>query len=398
MPDLFALPVFFITFREALETAIIVSVLLAFLKQTLADRPASDDDDSGAQQQQRRHLYRKMVRQVWLGTASGLLVCVVLGGLLITVFHEVELPDGAEDVWEGVFSLIASVIITLVGAVLLRVSKLQDKWTAKLAAVMSAKDRPAVARGTGGAWAQMRSRMAYASEKYALFVLPFVTVLREGFEGVVFIAGVGMAFPPSSIPLAALAGLVAGSALGFLIYEYGLSSDFLCQTSGSSNFAPIQYFLVFSTCFLYLVAAGLFSKGVWHLEASQWNMIVGGDAAELGSGPGSYDIDRSVWHVNCCNPDINGGGAWGVFNALLGWQNSATIGSVVSYNLYWVVVAAGFLCMIYNERTGQWPTAAVLGGGKNNKTLGVKDSIAASGDDAYADRVREPLLAGGRDD
>lgn len=232
MPDLFALPVFFITFREALETAIIVSVLLAFLKQTLADRPASDDDDSGAQQQQRRHLYRKMVRQVWLGTASGLLVCVVLGGLLITVFHEVELPDGAEDVWEGVFSLIASVIITLVGAVLLRVSKLQDKWTAKLAAAMSAKDRPAVARGTGGAWAQMRSRMAYASEKYALFVLPFVTVLREGFEGVVFIAGVGMAFPPSSIPLAALAGLVAGSALGFLIYEYGLSSDFLCQTCG----------------------------------------------------------------------------------------------------------------------------------------------------------------------
>lgn len=27
-------------------------------------------------------------------------------------------------------------------------------------------------------------------------------------------------------------------------------------------------------------------------------MIVGGDAAELGSGPGSYDIRRSVWHVN----------------------------------------------------------------------------------------------------
>lgn len=56
--------------------------------------------------------------------------------------------------------------------------------------------------------------------------------------------------------------------------------------------------LIASTCFLYLVGAGLFSKGVWHLEAYQWNMIVGGDAAELGSGPGSYDIRRSVWHVN----------------------------------------------------------------------------------------------------
>jgi high-affinity iron transporter len=46
------------------------------------------------------------------------------------------------------------------------------------------------------------------------------------------------------------------------------------------------------------MAAGLFSKGIWHLEAHQWNKIVGGDAAELGSGPGSYDIRRSVWHVN----------------------------------------------------------------------------------------------------
>lgn len=25
---------------------------------------------------------------------------------------------------------------------------------------------------------------------------------------------------------------------------------------------------------------------------------MGGDAAEVGNGPGSYDIDQSVWHVN----------------------------------------------------------------------------------------------------
>ena len=134
--------------------------------------------------------------------------------------------------------------------------------------------------------------------------------------------------------------------------------------------------LIASTCFLYLVGAGLFSKGVWHLEAYQWNMIVGGDAAELGSGPGSYDIRRSVWHVNvsdffffrlfspnyekliilsqCCNPDFEGGGFWGVFNALLGWQNSATVGSVVSYNLYWVAVMAQFFLMAAREKR-YWP-------------------------------------------
>lgn len=30
--------------------------------------------------------------------------------------------------------------------------------------------------------------------------------------------------------------------------------------------ARMQIFLIVSTCFLYLVAAGLFSKGVWSLE------------------------------------------------------------------------------------------------------------------------------------
>jgi high-affinity iron transporter len=44
-------PVFFIVFRETLETAIIVSVLLAFLKQTLG--PEMD-----------AVTYKKLVRQV----------------------------------------------------------------------------------------------------------------------------------------------------------------------------------------------------------------------------------------------------------------------------------------------------------------------------------------------
>lgn len=35
MTDVFSLPIFLIVFRETLETVIIVSVLLAFLKQTL---------------------------------------------------------------------------------------------------------------------------------------------------------------------------------------------------------------------------------------------------------------------------------------------------------------------------------------------------------------------------
>ncbi len=59
--------------------------------------------------------------------------------------------------------------------------------------------------------------------------------------------------------------------------------------------------------------------------------------------------------VQCCNAGINGGGGWGIFNALFGWQNSATYGSVISYNLYWVCVIIAFLAMRYNEKKGHWP-------------------------------------------
>lgn len=65
MPDLFAVPVLFIAFREALECVIIVSVLLAFLKQTLGG-PEGDGK-----------VYRKLARQVWLGVGLGVLTCLV---------------------------------------------------------------------------------------------------------------------------------------------------------------------------------------------------------------------------------------------------------------------------------------------------------------------------------
>jgi len=52
--NVFAVPVFFVVFRETLETAVIVSVLLAFLKQTL-DGPNRD-----------RAVYKKLVKQVMI--------------------------------------------------------------------------------------------------------------------------------------------------------------------------------------------------------------------------------------------------------------------------------------------------------------------------------------------
>ncbi|KAL7777612.1 hypothetical protein CFE70_004279 [Pyrenophora teres f. teres 0-1] len=293
MPNVFNVPVFFICFRECLETSIIVSVLLAFLKQTLG--PEQD-----------AAVHKRLVRQIWYGVGAGIFICLVICAGVIGTFYTAgrNTFESAEHIWEGVFALIASIIITVMGAALLRVSKLQDKWRVKIAKVLEQKDSKLPIKGKLKKW----------SEKYAMFILPFITVLREGIEAVLFIAGVGLGAPATSFPLAVICGLGAGAFIGFLIYKGG-------------NKTSLQIFLVVSTCFLYLVAAGLFSKGVWDLEQHAWVKLAGEGAAEAGTGPGSYDIRKSVWHVN----------------------NSATYGSVISYNLYWLVVILGFLFLGWKE-------------------------------------------------
>ncbi|PWY88541.1 iron permease FTR1 [Aspergillus heteromorphus CBS 117.55] len=318
----FAVTVFFICFRECLETSVVVSVLLAFLKQSLG---RSED----------RQTYKRLVKQVWLGCALGLFLCLCVGAGMIGAFYGLgtDTFSSTEDIWEGVLGILASIIIAVMGAALLRVSKLQEKWRLKLTKALQHHNNTNTTR---------QGRVKQFFEKYVMFILPFITVLREGLEAVVYVGGVGLGLPATSFPLAVFCGILAGCLVGYLIFRGG------SETS-------MQIFLIISTCFLYLVAAGLFSRGVWYFENNAWNNIIGGDASETGSGPGSYDIRKSVWHVNCCNPELGGGGGWGIFNALLGWTNSADYGSVISYNLYWICVMLAYAMMLYRERKGAIP-------------------------------------------
>ncbi|KAH7272158.1 hypothetical protein MRS44_002664 [Fusarium solani] len=319
--DVFAVPVFLVVFRETLETVIIVSVLLAFLKQTL-DGPNGDIK-----------VYKQLRRQVWLGTGIGFFICMIVAAALIGVFYTVGSNswDKHEYYYEGAFSLFASLIISVMGAALLRVGKMQAKWRVKLA---KALESPLKAGSKG--WVKK------SLEKYAMFVLPFITVLREGIEAVVFVAGVSFSASAKSIPLPTVVGLLAGCFVGYVLYKGGSSTK-------------LQLFLVVSTCLLYLVGAGLFSRSVWSFEMAKWNEYIGGEADEFGNGPGSYDIDQSVWHVNCCASTDTIQNGWSIFNAILGWTNSATYGSVISYNLYWICVMLGFIVMRFHETHGRWP-------------------------------------------
>ncbi|CAM6095812.1 unnamed protein product [Calypogeia fissa] len=320
MPDVFAAQIFFIIFRECLEAVIIVSVLLSFLKQCLG------------QPDQDQKVYKRLVRQVWAGSLGGIAVCLIIGGTFIGVFYGLgkDLWAQSEDLWEGIFYLIATFIITIMGLALLRINKTKEKWKVKIAQALVDKTEHQNATTRLGAW----------SRRYALFILPFITTMREGVEAVVFVGGVSLSLKATAFPLPVVTGILSGLLVGYLIYRGG-------------NVLSIQLFLIASTSVLYLIAAGMFSKAIWKLQFHAFAQKVGSDVAEEGDGPGSYDITQSVWHVNCCNPEIDHG--WDVFNALLGWQNSATYGSIIAYNVYWICIIFAISCMLYEERTGSLP-------------------------------------------
>lgn len=304
-----------------------------------------------------------------MGTLIGFAICLVIGCGLIGAFYGLGKDHWGttENIWEGTFCLVASIIISIMGVALLRISKMQAKWRVKLARALEARDsaNKVTAAGTK---LKIGKKMKLWAEKYAMFMLPFITILREGLEAVVFVGGISLGLPASSIPLPTICGLAAGLLISYIIYKGG-------------NKMPLQIFLIVSTCFLYLVAAGLFSRGIGLLEANEWNQLTGGDAAENGNGPGSYDIRKSVWHVNCCSPQLNGGGGWGIFNALLGWTNSATYGSVIGYNVYWIAIIIGLVALRFKERNGRWPLTKARA--EQNAVLERKASDSeTSGDDA----------------
>lgn len=134
--------------------------------------------------------------------------------------------------------------------------------------------------------------------------------------------------------------------------------------------------------------AGLFTKGVGRLEAYPFERAVGGDLAESGSGPGSYDVRGNVFHFNwfvifgcspprlclsdaylvsltpvLChcrgNPEIKTNGWAMVAQAICGWNNNGTVGTVVAYSAYWWTVAASVFLMKWREgRLGDTPWSA----------------------------------------
>ncbi|WFD28473.1 hypothetical protein MNAN1_003484 [Malassezia nana] len=342
----FAPTIFFIAFREALEAALVIGILSGMIERVIGKNRHTMDEAS-------RRLIRKLRWYVISGALLGLFVAFIIGAVFLAIFYTqaTDLYGRSEELWEGIFNLIAVVLITPMALVFLQADKSREKWRKKLARALdglsgsqheekqslhpapqavtleSTSDEtlsfapktenkgsmtpvlaPPPRRSRLRRWIRTVWKPFEGDAKgpTAMFVIPLITTLREGLEGMVFIGGVSLGLPASSIPLPAIVGVLAGLLVGYLIYR-------------SRSISSIKPFLVFSTCALLIIDAGMFSRSVYYFQFFRYVQLVGDAAAESGSGPGSYDARNYIWHLDCCNPEDktnNGGSGWAILNSL----------------------------------------------------------------------------------
>src|SRR3989338_6549922 len=196
---------FIITFRETLEAALIVGIILAYLIKT------------------NREKYNNIV---YLGVISAIVASIIGAFLFNTLAGGFE--GKAEEIFEGIALLFAAFLITFMILWMMKqkhiVLELHKKVDVEL------KEQ----------------------HKAGLFFIVFISVLREGIETVIFLGAASFVAAGNSAVGAGL-GIVAAVILGYFIFV-------------ASKKVNIKKFFNITSVLLILFAAGLVAHGVHEFE------------------------------------------------------------------------------------------------------------------------------------
>ena len=206
------LPSFVIGLREGLEAALIVGIIAAFLV---------------------RQGRRDAVRQVWLGVAAAVALCLGLG--LVLDLLERSLPQRGQEALETVIGLVAVGLVTTMIVWMRRHAR-------TLKSGLESAASTALARGS----------------TRALVVMAFLAVLREGLETAVFLLATFQAsLDRVSAPVGAVLGIVAAALLGYALYRGGTRIN-------------LQRFFTLTSVVLVVVAAGLLMTAAHTAHEAGW--------------------------------------------------------------------------------------------------------------------------------
>jgi high-affinity iron transporter len=155
---------------------------------------------------------------------------------------------------------------------------------------------------------QIDRQLSHGGSMLGIALVPFIAVLREGIETVLFLLAVLVGTSPRDFAIGGILGLIGAVVLGVLVYQGGRRMN-------------LATFFKWSGLLVLVIAAGLFARGIaWLQEAgvlpTLWWPV--------------YDL-----HLN----PIVGYGTFAQFlSGLVGWNPRPSIEELTAWFLYVVVV------------------------------------------------------------
>ncbi len=199
---------FLITFRESLEAALIIGIILSYLFKTKETQ------------------YNKIV---YIGIVAGIFSSI-LGAIGFQMLAN-GFEGHAEKIFEGITMLIGAALLTTMIFWMLQQREIAQRLQEKIALHLS------------------------KAQRFELFALAFVAIFREGIETVIFLEAARYATEELSF-FGALLGVGTAIVLGFIIFVLSIHINLKRYFTGTS-------------ILLLLFAAGLVAHGVHELEEAE---------------------------------------------------------------------------------------------------------------------------------
>jgi len=177
-----ALPTFVITLREGVEAALVVGIVLAYLKKAGQER-----------------LNAWVYGGIASGIAASLLIGIIFNGVMRTLAQSDQpYAPVIKPLIEGIFGGVAIALLTWMLI-----------WMTQQARSLKGKVEGSVSMA-----------LQKTDAGWGIFGLILIAVLREGFETVVFISA---QFQQGWLPVVgAIAGLLGATGIGFLLFRLGV--------------------------------------------------------------------------------------------------------------------------------------------------------------------------------
>ncbi len=209
--QLFSVSSFLITFRETIEAALVIGILIAYVVKIEK---------------------RKLKRDIWIGTILGIILSVALGVIFTFVLGSFE---EYEPIIEGFSMVLAAILLT---------------WM-----IIWMRETGRNIKG------KLESRIDLSirnEQRFGLFSLAFVSVLREGIETVIFLSGIeAVEESQATVLWSGMVGIAIALIVAVILFLSGKRFN-------------LRLFFGITSIILILFASGMLAHGFHEFQELGW--------------------------------------------------------------------------------------------------------------------------------